>query len=328
VQERTQVKIIVPGDSEMVSLFGTRDELLKVIEQGFESSILVRGNEITITGEAQEAELVAHLFEELIELLSHGHILTEDSVGRSIDMVKVGKHRPSQVLTDPVLATRTKQIRPKTVGQKRYVDDIRDNTIVFAIGPAGTGKTYLAVAAAINALQNKNVQRIILTRPAVEAGEHLGFLPGDIAAKVDPYLKPLYDALYEMLEPDAFARAMERGTVEVAPLAFMRGRTLNDSFIILDEAQNTTPEQMKMFLTRLGFGSRAVVTGDITQIDLPQVKNSGLTLVQGILKGIDGVAFSYLDSHDVVRHKLVQQIVEAYRLFAESPTEKEPQQVR
>ena len=312
----------------MVSLFGTRDELLKVIEQGFESSILVRGNEITITGEPQEAELVAHLFEELIELLSRGHILTEDSVGRSIDMVKVGKDRPSQVLTDPVLATRTRQIRPKTVGQKRYVDAIRDNTIVFAIGPAGTGKTYLAVAAAINALQNKQVQRIILTRPAVEAGEHLGFLPGDIAAKVDPYLKPLYDALYEMLEPDAYARAMERGTVEVAPLAFMRGRTLNDSFIILDEAQNTTPEQMKMFLTRLGFGSRAVVTGDITQIDLPQVKTSGLTLVQGILKGIDGVAFSYLDSHDVVRHKLVQQIVEAYRLFAESPPEKEPQQVR
>jgi phosphate starvation-inducible protein PhoH and related proteins len=199
---------------------------------------------------------------------------------------------------------------------------------VFAIGPAGTGKTYLAVAAAINALQNKLVQRIILTRPAVEAGEHLGFLPGDIAAKVDPYLKPLYDALYEMLEPDAYARAMERGTIEVAPLAFMRGRTLNDSFIILDEAQNTTAEQMKMFLTRLGFGSRAVVTGDITQIDLPQVKTSGLTLVQGILKGIDGIAFSYLDSHDVVRHKLVQQIVEAYRVFAESPTETLKQQIR
>jgi phosphate starvation-inducible protein PhoH and related proteins len=318
VQERTQVKIIVPGDREMVSLFGTRDELLKVIEQGFESSILVRGNEITITGEPQEAELVAHLFEELIELMSRGHVLTADSVGRSIDMVKVGKHRPSQVLSDAVLATRTRSIRPKTVGQKRYVDAIRDKTIVFSIGPAGTGKTYLAVAAAINALQNKQVQRIILTRPAVEAGEHLGFLPGDIAAKVDPYLKPLYDALYEMLEPDAYARAMERGTIEVAPLAFMRGRTLNDSFIILDEAQNTTAEQMKMFLTRLGFGSRAVVTGDITQIDLPQVKTSGLTLVQDILKGIDGVAFCYLDSHDVVRHKIVQQIVEAYRVFAEA----------
>ncbi|MDQ4149275.1 MAG: PhoH family protein [Actinomycetota bacterium] len=303
----------------MVSLFGTRDELLKVIEQGFESSILVRGNEITITGEPHEAELVAHLFEELIELLKGGHVLTADSVGRSIDMVKVGKHRPSQVLAEAVLATRTRSIRPKTVGQKRYVDAIRDNTIVFGIGPAGTGKTYLAVAAAINALQNKEVQRIILTRPAVEAGEHLGFLPGDIAAKVDPYLKPLYDALYEMLEPDAYARTMERGTIEVAPLAFMRGRTLNDSFIILDEAQNTTAEQMKMFLTRLGFGSKAVVTGDITQIDLPQIKVSGLKLVQDILSGIEGVEFCYLDAKDVVRHKLVQQIVEAYRLFAESP---------
>ncbi len=319
MQERTQVKIIVPGDHEMVSLFGTRDELLKVIEQGFESSILVRGNEITITGEPHEAELVAHLFEELIELLKGGHVLTADSVGRSIDMVKVGKHRPSQVLAEAVLATRTRSIRPKTVGQKRYVDAIRDNTIVFGIGPAGTGKTYLAVAAAINALQNKEVQRIILTRPAVEAGEHLGFLPGDIAAKVDPYLKPLYDALYEMLEPDAYARTMERGTIEVAPLAFMRGRTLNDSFIILDEAQNTTAEQMKMFLTRLGFGSKAVVTGDITQIDLPQIKVSGLKLVQDILSGIEGVEFCYLDAKDVVRHKLVQQIVEAYRLFAESP---------
>jgi phosphate starvation-inducible protein PhoH and related proteins len=322
VQELTQVKIIVPGDREMVSLFGTRDELLKVIEQGFESSILVRGNEITITGEPREAELVAHLFEELIQLLSRGHILTEESVGRSIDMVKVGKHRPSQVLTDAVLATRTKSIRPKTVGQKRYIDAIRKNTITFGIGPAGTGKTYLAVAAAIHALQEKQVQRIILTRPAVEAGEHFGFLPGDIAAKIDPYLKPLYDALYEMLEPDAYARAMERGMVEVAPLAFMRGRTLNDAFIILDEAQNTTAEQMKMFLTRLGFGSRAVVTGDITQIDLPQVKVSGLNLVQEILRGLDDVSFIYLDANDVVRHKLVQQIVEAYRIFSESHREK------
>jgi phosphate starvation-inducible protein PhoH and related proteins len=303
----------------MVSLFGTRDELLKVIEQGFESSILVRGNEITITGEPQEAELVAHLFEELIELLTQGHVLTTDSVGRSIDMVKVGQHRPSQVFSDAILATRTRSIRPKTVGQKRYIDAIRTNTITFAIGPAGTGKTYLAVAAAIHALESKQVQRIILTRPAVEAGERLGFLPGDIAAKVDPYLRPLYDALYEMLEPDAYARAIERGMIEVAPLAFMRGRTLNDSFIILDEAQNTTAEQMKMFLTRLGFGSRAVVTGDVTQIDLPRGVVSGLVLVQEILSGINNLAFSYLDANDVVRHKLVQEIVEAYRLFNEAP---------
>ncbi|MEX0790179.1 MAG: PhoH family protein [Actinomycetota bacterium] len=319
MQELTQVKIIVPGDSEMVSLFGTRDELLKVIEKGFPSTtIVVRGNEITISGEPSQTEIVAHLFEELIELMSRGHVLTTDSVGRSIDMVKLGDVRPSQVLTDAILTTRTRSIRAKTAGQKRYIDAIRRNTITFGIGPAGTGKTYLAVAAAVHALQSKEVQRIILTRPAVEAGEHLGFLPGDIAAKVDPYLRPLYDALYEMLEPDAYAKAMERGMIEVAPLAFMRGRTLNDSFIILDEAQNTTAEQMKMFLTRLGFGSRAVVTGDVTQIDLPRMQTSGLTLVQKILNEINDVEFCYLDANDVVRHKLVQEIVEAYRLFNES----------
>jgi phosphate starvation-inducible PhoH-like protein len=312
------VKILVPGEREMFGLLGARDELLKLIEQGFNTDILVRGNEITITGEADEAERVAHLFEELVELLAQGHVLTADSVGRSIDMVKTGTGRPTEVLRDAVLVTRGKSIRPKTVGQKKYLEAIRDNTIVFSIGPAGTGKTYLAVAAAIQALQEKRVQRIILTRPAVEAGERLGFLPGDIAAKVDPYLRPLYDALYEMLEPDAFSRAMDRGTIEVAPLAFMRGRSLNDSFIILDEAQNTSPEQMKMFLTRLGFGSHAIITGDITQIDLPKGQVSGLVLVQRILAGIKGVAFSYLDSHDVVRHKIVQQIVEAYRRFAET----------
>ena len=323
MKSNTQVKILVPGEREMIGLLGSRDELLKLIEEGFDTSILVRGNEITITGEPNEAEQVAHLFEELIELLAQGHVLTADSVGRSIDMVKQGTGRPTQVLTDAVLTSRGKSIRPKTVGQKRYVEAIRDNTIVFAIGPAGTGKTYLAVAAAIQALQEKKVQRIILTRPAVEAGERLGFLPGDIAAKVDPYLKPLYDALYEMLEPEAYARAMERGTIEVAPLAFMRGRTLNSSFIILDEAQNTSPEQMKMFLTRLGFGSRAVITGDITQIDLPKGQISGLVLVQRILPSIKGVAFSYLDAQDVVRHKIVQQIVEAYRHFSEASAEEE-----
>lgn len=316
--EISEVKVLVPSDHEMVGLVGVQDELLKLVESGFDSSIIVRGNEITITGAASEAKRVAHLFEELIELLGRGHVLTADSVGRSIDMVKGGNHRPSQVLTDTLLSTRTRFIRAKTVGQKRYVDGIRKNTIVFSIGPAGTGKTYLAVAAAIHALQNKEVQRIILTRPAIEAGERLGFLPGDIAAKVDPYLKPLYDALYEMLEPEAYERAMERGTIEVAPLAFMRGRSLNDSFIILDEAQNTTAEQMKMFLTRLGLGSRAVITGDVTQIDLPKGQVSGLMLVQEILKGIEGVAFCHLDSKDVVRHKIVQQIVEAYRLFGES----------
>ncbi|MEX2587491.1 MAG: PhoH family protein [Actinomycetota bacterium] len=301
----------------MVSLFGTSDELLKVVEQAFDSTIVVRGNEISISGEPDEAEMVARLFEELIELLGQGNLLTPDTVSRSIEMVRSGRHRPSQILSDAVLSTPTRSIRPKTVGQKRYVDAIRLNTIVFGIGPAGTGKTYLAVAMAIHALKTKQVQRIILTRPAVEAGERLGFLPGDIAAKVDPYLKPLYDALYEMMEPDSYEKAIERGAVEVAPLAFMRGRTLNDSFIILDEAQNTTAEQMKMFLTRLGFGSRAVVTGDVTQIDLARGQVSGLTLVQEILAGIKEVSFCYLDANDVVRHRLVQQIVEAYRLYTE-----------
>ncbi|HEY4938838.1 MAG TPA: PhoH family protein, partial [Actinomycetota bacterium] len=239
----------------MVNLVGTRDELLKLIEQGFDTPILVRGNEITVSGEPHEVGLVSYLFEELMELVAHGHLLTTDSVARSIDMVKTGAFRPSEVFSDALTVSRTKSIRPKTGGQKRYVDAMRTNTIVFAIGPAGTGKTYLAVASAVEALARKEVRRIILTRPAVEAGEKLGFLPGDIAAKIDPYLKPLYDALYEMLAPEAYARAIERGEIEVAPLAFMRGRTLNDSFIILDEAQNTSPEQMKMFLTRIGFGS-------------------------------------------------------------------------
>ena len=317
VQAITQVKILVPADLQTVDLFGSRDELLKLIEQGFSASILVRGNEITVEGQPGEVGLVSFLFEELMALLARNYLLTADSVARSIDMVKKGALRPSEVFSDALSVSRTKSVRAKTVGQKHYVDAMRANTIVFAIGPAGTGKTYLAVASAVEALARKQVRRIILTRPAVEAGERLGFLPGDIAAKVDPYLKPLYDALYEMLEPEAYARAMERGEIEVAPLAFMRGRTLNDSFIILDEAQNTSPEQMKMFLTRLGFGSRAVITGDVTQIDRPEGA-SGLVSVEEIVQGIDGVAFAHLDANDVVRHKIVQQIVEAYRRHAES----------
>src|SRR5213079_291299 len=224
--------------------------------------------------------------------------------------------RPSEVLTAQVLkSARGRTVRPKTSGQKRYADAIRDNVVTFAIGPAGTGKSYLAVALAVQALQAKTVNRIILTRPAVEAGERLGFLPGDMLAKVDPYLRPLYDALYDMLEPEVVTRLMERGTIEVAPLAYMRGRTLNDSFIILDEAQNTTPEQMKMFLTRLGFGSKTVVTGDVTQIDLPSGQRSGMVVVEEILRGIEGIEFVGLGARDVVRHKIVQDIVEAYRMF-------------
>jgi phosphate starvation-inducible PhoH-like protein len=295
----------------MVGLLGQRDELLRMIESSFPVEILVRGNEISVTGDTPDAERVGRLFEELVVLLEQGHHLDLDGVGRSIDMLKADQ-RPSEVLTTEVVRGR-KSIRPKTAGQKRYVDAVRDHTVTFAIGPAGTGKSYLAVALAVQALQTKTVNRIILTRPAVEAGERLGFLPGDMLAKVDPYLRPLYDALYDMLEPEVVTRLMERGTIEVAPLAYMRGRTLNDSFIILDEAQNTTPEQMKMFLTRLGFGSKTVVTGDVTQIDLPDGRHrSGLLQVRDVLDGIDGLVFVELGSTDVVRHRIVQQIVDAY----------------
>ena len=295
----------------MVGLLGQRDELLRMIESSFPVEILVRGNEISVTGDTPDAERVGRLFEELVVLLEQGHHLDVDGLGRSIDMLKADQ-RPSEVLATEVVRGR-KSIRPKTAGQKRYVDAVRDHTVTFAIGPAGTGKSYLAVALAVQALQTKTVNRIILTRPAVEAGERLGFLPGDMLAKVDPYLRPLYDALYDMLEPEVVTRLMERGTIEVAPLAYMRGRTLNDSFIILDEAQNTTPEQMKMFLTRLGFGSKTVVTGDVTQIDLPDGRHrSGLLQVRAVLDGIDGLVFVELGSTDVVRHRIVQQIVDAY----------------
>jgi len=315
-----QVKLLVPGHQDMVGLVGARDELLKIIEAAFDTHILVRGNEIVITGNPTETERVSRLFEELLSLLDRGQVLTSEAVGRSIDIIKGdGERRPSEVLGDTLLVTHIgKPIRPKTVGQKAYVDSIRDNTLVFGIGPAGSGKTYLAVAMAIRALKDGEVSRIVLTRPAVEAGERLGFLPGDLAAKIDPYLRPLYDALYEMLEPDTFQRYVERGTIEIAPLAFMRGRTLNDSFIILDEAQNTTPEQMKMFLTRLGFGSKAVVTGDVTQIDLPSGARSGLIVVEEILTQIPGIDFTQLSARDVVRHKIVQDIVEAYRVYSEA----------
>jgi phosphate starvation-inducible protein PhoH and related proteins len=308
----TQVKISVPGNHLMIGLLGHRDELLRLVEGAFAGvDIHVRGNEITIDGPAAEADRVGRLFEELVLLLQQGHRLEAASVTRTIDMVKADE-RPSEVLTAEVLrSARGRTVRPKTSGQKRYVDAIRDNVITFCIGPAGTGKSWLAVAMAVQALQAKDVERIILTRPAVEAGERLGFLPGDIMAKVDPYLRPLYDALYDMVDPEGAQRLLERGTVEVAPLAFMRGRTLNRSFIICDEAQNTSPEQMKMFLTRIGFGSKAVVTGDVTQIDVDGGR-SGLVGLERILTGIDGLAWVHLGSRDVVRHKIVQDIVDAY----------------
>ena len=306
----TQVKINVPGNHLMVGLLGERDELLRLVEAAYPGAVVhVRGNEITVDGDG--AEQVGRLFDELVVLLQQGHVLEEAGVRRIIDMVKADE-RPSQVLTADVMrGAKGRIVRPKTSGQKRYVDAIRANIVTFGVGPAGTGKSWLAVAMAVQALQAKQVDRIILTRPAVEAGERLGFLPGDIMAKVDPYLRPLYDALYDMVEAEGAQRMLDRGTVEVAPLAFMRGRTLNNSFIILDEAQNTTPEQMKMFLTRIGFGSKAVITGDTTQVDVAGGR-SGLLGLEPILTGIEGLEWVRLGSADVVRHRIVQDIVTAY----------------
>jgi len=294
----------------MAALVGPRDQHLRQIEEAFPSAdISVRGNEVSVRGE--QSEKVGRLFEELVGLLEQGHQIDANSLNRVMAMVSEDE-RPSEVLMHDVLkGAKGRPIRPKTTGQKRYIDAIENNVITFGIGPAGTGKSWLAVAMAVKALQAKQVQRIILTRPAVEAGERLGFLPGDLMAKIDPYLRPLYDALYDMVELEGAQRLLERQTVEVAPLAFMRGRTLNNSFIILDEAQNTTPEQMKMFLTRIGFGSRVVVTGDVTQIDVPTGK-SGLVGLERVLQGIDGLAFVQLSAADVVRHRIVADIVAAY----------------
>lgn len=302
--------VIVPGAHLMAALLGERDELLRHVEQTFaQTKILVRGNEITAAG--PESDLVGRLFLELSELLQRGESLDLVILGRVIDMVR-SDVSPSSVLTaDIVRVGQSRPVRAKTAGQRRYVDAIAEHVITFALGPAGTGKSWLAVAMAVQALQSKSVQRIILTRPAVEAGERLGFLPGDLMAKIDPYLRPLFDALHDMVGADNAQKYLERGVVEVAPLAFMRGRTLNNSFIILDEAQNTTPEQMKMFLTRIGFGSKIVVTGDTTQVDVPDGR-SGLAGLERVLTGIDGLTFVHLEYTDVVRHKIVADIVAAY----------------
>jgi phosphate starvation-inducible PhoH-like protein len=278
---------------------------------------MARGNQIQLSGPAASVKKAEDLVYELVKMLETGQHLTEQDLQRSSRMLDNSDGpRPAEVLSQSILSSRGKSIRPKTVGQKEYVDAIDENTIVFGIGPAGTGKTYLAMAKAVQALQRKEVSRIILTRPAVEAGERLGFLPGTLTDKIDPYLRPLFDALHEMLDPESVPKLMAAGTIEVAPLAYMRGRTLNDSFIILDEAQNTTPEQMKMFLTRLGFNSKMVVTGDITQVDLP-AGVSGLRTAEGILTGVNDMHFSYLSAADVVRHSLVSRIVEAYAKFDE-----------
>ena len=304
----------IPPDVAMVTLLGPRDELLRTIERSFPNLLIhVRGNEFHLEGLPADMALVEELIDELLVIIDSGQPLNRDAVERSIGMLRSNANeRPADVLTMNIVSNRGRTIRPKTLGQKQYVDAIDTNTIVFGIGPAGTGKTYLAMAKAVAALQAKEVSRIILTRPAVEAGERLGFLPGTLTDKIDPYLRPLYDALHDMVDPESMARLMAAGTIEVAPLAYMRGRTLNDAFIILDEAQNTSAEQMKMFLTRLGFGSKMVVTGDVTQVDLPGGTNSGLRVVQGILDGVDDVHFSYLNAHDVVRHRLVSAIVQAY----------------
>ena len=303
----------VPPSIPMVNVLGPSDEFLRILERELEADLHVRGNEVTLSGSPVAVALAAEAVSELVTVLRTGQGLTADAVERIVTMLAASEEaRPADVLTHNILSSRGRTIRPKTLNQKRYVDAIDKHTVVFGIGPAGTGKTYLAVAKAVQALQNKDVTRIILTRPAVEAGERLGFLPGTLNDKIDPYLRPLYDALHDMVDPETIPRLLTAGTIEVAPLAYMRGRTLNDAFIILDEAQNTSMEQMKMFLTRLGFGSKIVVTGDITQVDLPGGTRSGLRAVQGVLDEVDDISFNYLTNHDVVRHKLVGRIVEAY----------------
>jgi phosphate starvation-inducible protein PhoH and related proteins len=310
--------IDVPPDL-IVGLLGSADENLRALERALAADLHARGNTVTFAGAPADVALAERVITELIALVAGGQTLTPEVVRHSIAMLTGSSNEsPAEVLSLDILSRRGKTIRPKTLNQKHYVDAIEANTIIFAIGPAGTGKTYLAMAKAINALQTKQVTRIILTRPAVEAGERLGFLPGTMIEKIDPYLRPLYDALHDMMDPEAIPKLISAGVIEVAPLAFMRGRTLNDSFIILDEAQNTTTEQMKMFLTRLGFGSKVVVTGDITQVDLPGGATSGLRAAVDILDGIEGIHVSELTSADVVRHRIVSDIVDAYAR-AEAP---------
>jgi phosphate starvation-inducible PhoH-like protein len=311
--------ITVPTAIPMVAVVGPHDDNLRTIEAAFPSvNITVRGNEITLRGPHDDCAKLENLFNELMVVIRSGNILNVDAVTRAIEMLEHEPvDHPAEVMSLNIVSNRGRTIRPKTANQKRYVDAIEDHTITFGIGPAGTGKTYLAMAMAVAALNAKKINRIILTRPAVEAGEHLGFLPGTLSEKIDPYLRPLFDALHDMIDIDSIPRLMQSGVIEVAPLAYMRGRTLNDAFVILDEAQNTTPEQMKMFLTRLGFGSKMVVTGDVTQIDLPNGQNSGLRVIRDILKDIDDIAFLELTAEDVVRHRLIGDIVRAYDKFDE-----------
>ncbi|HHT50302.1 MAG TPA: AAA family ATPase [Eubacteriaceae bacterium] len=299
-----------------MKLFGNFDENIKVIEKNFSTKIIVRDGNIKVLGNKEEVSIVKSIIEILLESIKNNKAITTQSINYIISLAKKGEGDKFSTLNDVICYTaRGKQIRSKTLGQKRYVQAIKKNEIVFGIGPAGTGKTYLAVAMAVSAFKNEEVSRIILTRPAVEAGENLGFLPGDLQEKVDPYLRPLYDALFDLMGTDTYQNYIEKGVIEIAPLAYMRGRTLDDAFIILDEAQNTTPEQMKMFLTRMGMGSKAIITGDITQIDLPHGRGSGLKKVIEILENVKGIEFIYLTQADVVRHPLVQKIIEAYESY-------------
>jgi phosphate starvation-inducible PhoH-like protein len=313
---RRQIEL---SNQAATELAGSEDAVLRALEGHVACDLYLRGNVITLDGEEEAVEAAAIVVRELADLIEQGHDIAPGTIA-AVTGALDQKRSPAEILEDVVWRHRSKQVAPKTVNQKRYVDSIRKNTITFGIGPAGTGKTFLAVALAAAALSRREVNRIILTRPAVEAGERLGFLPGDLMAKIDPYLRPLFDALHDMLDAEKVSTYLERGQIEVAPLAFMRGRTLNDSFIILDEAQNTTPEQMKMILTRLGFNSKMVVTGDVTQIDLPKHEGSGLVVIGDILKGIEGIEFVRFGGEDVVRHRLVQRIVEAYAEHAENRT--------
>ena len=303
----------------MVDLLGEHDAWLRVVEKAFPLvTVVARGNQITMTGPGRDVDRSRTALDELLILVQEGQGLSADRVERLVDLVLRDVPSPSGIFTETIRVGRGKTVRPKTLGQKKYVDAVRSNTMVFCIGPAGSGKTYLAMACAIEAFLTGTVRRLILARPAVEAGERLGFLPGDLAAKIDPYMRPLYDAMFEMLGPDETHDLMERGTIEVAPLAYMRGRTLNDAFVVLDEAQNTTPEQMKMFLTRLGFNSKMVITGDVTQTDLTHNRPSGLRIVEQIITDVEGVHFAHLTAKDVVRNRIVAEIVDAYEQHEET----------
>lgn len=314
--ERKEKRLAVTSNDEALRLFGNFDENLRYLESEFPVKLVPRGTEVTVIGEGAAVDQAAAVLEQLAELARQGNAVSREDAHLAVGLVKHRQGSLDPTQEETILVThRGKAVKPKTLGQKRYIEAMRRHDVVFGIGPAGTGKTYLAMAMAVRALKNREINRIVLTRPAVEAGEKLGFLPGDLQEKVDPYLRPLYDALYDFLGVETYQKYAERGIIEIAPLAYMRGRTLDDSFILLDEAQNTTPEQMKMFLTRLGFGSKAVITGDITQVDLPRGRFSGLEEVRFVLQDVEGIAFIYFSHQDVVRHELVQRIITAYEEY-------------